>query len=328
MSATPRFRRHMLMAAGLALAAPRIGRSQPAPWRPDRPVRMFVPFAPGGPSDTFGRIFAAAATAEMGQPIVIDNRAGGGGVVGVEAIAKARPDGLTLGITGASALVVAPALPQPMPFDVHEDLANLTPVVRVRQCVVVSGRSPYGSLADLVRDAKSRTDPLPFASSGATSALATALLAQEAGIELTDVRYRGAAPALTDLLAQRVAGTIVDLPVALGQVRSGDLKAIAITSASRAPQVPDVPTASEQGLPGLATDNWYGLAAPGRTPEPILAAWHAASMTALRSPQLKEAFEGLGGEPLPMTRAEFTAFLRAEDAKWAPLVRKSGMTSL
>ncbi len=323
-------RRRSLVCAALPLAlAGAAARAQPASgWRPDRPLRMFVPFAPGGPSDTFGRIFAEALTREIGQQVVVENRAGGGGVVGVDAIAKARPDGLTIGITGASALVVAPALPQPIPFRVHEDLANLTPVVRVRQAVVVGGRSPYRSLTEFIAAAKAQPDPMPIASSGATSALATALLAQEAGIKLTDVGYRGAAPALTDLMAERVIGTIADLPVVLGHIRSGDLRAIAITSRQRAPEVPDVPTASEQGLPGLSTDNWYGLAAPGQTPEPILQSLHAASVAALRSPHLVEAFKVRAGEPLPMDRAEFTAFLKAEDTKWGPLVRASGMNSL
>lgn len=324
--------RRTVLASGLALAVSPCALAQPreseARWMPDRPVRLFVPFAPGGPADIFGRLFAEALSVQLGQQVAVENRAGGGGVVGVDAVAKARPDGHAIGITGASALVVAPALAQPMPFRVHEDLANLTPVVRVRQSVVVNARSPYRTLTDLVAAAKAQRDPLPIASSGATSALATALLAQEAGIQLTDVPYRGAAPALTDLLAQRVVGTIVDLPVALGHIRSGDLRAIAITSRERAPQLPDVPTASEQGLPGLSTDNWYGLAAPGRTPEHILRSLHAASIAALRSPQLAEAFAARAGEPLAMTREEFTAFLQAEERKWVPLVRASGMTSL
>lgn len=322
--------RRSLIVAGLSL--PALARAQSdgveQRWVPTRALRLLVPFAPGGPSDTFGRIFAEAFSAQLGQSVAVENRAGGGGVVGVDAIAKARPDGYTLGITGASALVVAPALPQPMPFKVHEDLANLTPVVRVRQCVVVNAQSPYRTLTDLVTAAKTQRDPLLIASSGATSALATALLAQEAGVELTDVRYPGAAPALTDLLAQRVVGTIVDLPVALGHIRGGDLRGIAITSGERARELPDVPTASEQGLPGLATDNWYGLAAPGHTPEHILRSLHTSALAALRSPQLAQAFAARAGEPLPMTREEFTAFLRAEERKWTPLVRASGMTSL
>ena len=322
--------RRCLMAAGLSLALPAIARAQEAGarWMPQRSLRLIVPFAPGGPSDTFGRIFAEALAGELGQAVAVENRAGGGGIVGVDATAKARPDGYTLGITGASALVVGPALAQPMPFSVHEDLANLTPVVRVRQCVVVHARSPYRTLTDLVADAKRREEPLPIASSGATSALATALLMQEAGIRLTAVPYRGAAPALTDLLAQRVVGTIVDLPVALGQIRGGDLRALAITSRQRAPELPEVATASEQGLPGLSTDNWYGLAAPGRTPEPILRSLHAAAVAALRTRQVTEAFAARAGEPLPMEREAFTAFLHDEDRKWAPLVRASGMTSL
>ncbi|WP_170984765.1 tripartite tricarboxylate transporter substrate binding protein [Roseomonas sp. AR75] len=327
MTESCRIRRRSLVIAA-ALAAPALARAQEAVWKPDRTVRMFVPFAPGGPSDTFGRIFADAFSQQIGQTVAVENRAGGGGVVGVDAVAKSRPDGLTIGITGASALVVAPALPQPMPFRVFEDLANLTPVVRVRQCVVVSGRARYRNLTDFIADAKAQREPLPIASSGATSALATALLAQEAGIQLTDVRYRGAAPALTDLLAQRVVATIVDLPVALGHIRSGDLRALAITSRTRAPELPEVQTASEQGLPGLATDNWYGLAAPGQTPENILRGLHAASVAALRSPQLAAAFAQRAGEPLPMTREEFVAFLRAEERKWAPLVKASGMDSL
>jgi tripartite-type tricarboxylate transporter receptor subunit TctC len=321
--------RRAWLGAALTLAGAAGARGQGiAPWTPPRPLRLIVPFPPGGPSDLFGRLFAEALAAQIGQQVVVENRGGGGGIVGVDAVAKARPDGLTIGVTGASALVVGPSLAQPMPFSVHEDLANLSLMVRVRQAVVVGRNSPYRGLADLVADARARPELVTFASSGATSSLATALLAREASVKLTDVPYRGAAPALTDLLAGRVAATIVDLPVALGHIQSGDLRALAITSERRSPLVPDAPTATEQGLPGLATDNWYGLAAPGRTPEPILQGLHAACLAALRSPAIVEGFAIRAGEAVPMERAAYAAFLRAEDARWGPLVRASGMTGL
>jgi tripartite-type tricarboxylate transporter receptor subunit TctC len=321
-------RRALLAGAGTLVLVGRAAAQGGQRWFPTRPLRLIVPFPPGGPSDLFGRLFAEALAAQIGQPVVVENRAGGGGMVGVDALAKSRPDGLTVGITGASALIVAPALPQPMPFDVRTDIANLTPVVRVRQAIVVGSASSYRTLADLVADAGARRDAVSFASSGATSALATALLVREAGAPITDVPYRGAALAITDVLARRVAGTIVDLPVAISFLQSGEMRALAITSATRAPQLPDVPTAAQQGYPGLQTDNWYGLAAPGGTPEPVLQALHEAAVVALRGPALAGAFERRAGEPLPLARDAYAAFLRAEEEKWVPLVRASGMTGL
>lgn len=325
---TTSFGRRAIAASALSIAAMTGARAQPVGVIPQRPMRLIIPFPPGGPSDLFGRLFADTLSAQLGQPVVVENRGGGGGIVGVDALAKSRPDGLTIGVTGASALVVGPNLAQPMPFDTQADLANLTPMVRVRQAVVVGRNSPYADLGALIADAKARPEAVTFASSGATSSLATALLAREAQVRLTDVPYRGAAPALTDLIAGRVAATIVDLPVALGQLLAGDLRAIAITSQQRAQQLVTVPTAAEQGLPGLATDNWYGLAAPARVPEPVLQALHAACLATLRSGRIMEGFANHAGEALPMTREAYAAFLRAENARWAPLVKASGMTGL
>jgi tripartite-type tricarboxylate transporter receptor subunit TctC len=326
-------RRRILMQglAGLvALPVVRLSSAQPA-WTPSRPLRLVVPFAPGGPADLFGRLFAEALAARLGQPVVVENRAGAGGVIGTDAVAKAAPDGHTLAFTGAGALSIAPALPQQrMPFDVYRDLAHLTLVVRVPEVLVVNARSPHAALADLVAAAKAKPGDLSFGSAGVGSIthLAGALLAKEAGMEVLHVPYRGIAPAATDLLAGHVAFVIADVPVLRPHIEAGALRPLAVTTARRIAALPGVPTTAELGLPRVVSDNWYGLAVPAATPAPIQDRLREAALAALRAPELAREFERQDGEPAPVGREEYLAFLRAEAAKWGPLVRETGVESL
>ncbi len=302
----------------------------PAKWAPTRPLRLVVPFAAGGPADIFGRVFAEALAAQLGQPVVADNRTGAGGVIGTDAVAKAVADGHTLALTGPGALSIAPALPQRMPFDVYRDLAHLSLVVRVPEVLAVNPGSGHAALADLVSAAQAKPGGLSFGSAGVGSIthLAGALLAKETGMDVAHVPYRGIAPATTDLLAGRIAFVVADIPVLRPHIEAGALRPLAVTTARRIASLPQVPTTAELGFPRVVSDNWYGLAAPAGTPAPTLDRLRDATEAALRAPGLAREFERQGGEPAPLTGEAYLAFLRAEAAKWGPLVRETGAESL
>jgi tripartite-type tricarboxylate transporter receptor subunit TctC len=326
-----RLSRIALGGTAAALLGPGLGRKALAQatgrWAPERPLRLIVPFAAGGPADLFGRIFAEALSQELGQAVVVENRTGSGGLTGTDAAAKAAPDGQVLAFTGAGALSIAPAMPQQrMPFDVYRDLAHLTLVVRVPEALVVNARSPHAGLAELVAAAKAKPGDLSFGSAGVGSIthLAGALLAKESGMEVVHVPYRGVAPAVTDLLAGRVAFVIADVPVLRPHIDAGALRPLAVTTARRIAALPQVPTTAELGIPRVISDNWYGLAVPAATPAPIQERLHEAALAALRGPGLVQEFARQGGEPAPLGRDEYLTFLRAEGTKWGPLVREAG----
>ena len=313
--------------AGLAAAAVLPGRSRA---QMGRPVRLVVPFAAGGPADIFGRVLAEALTAELGQPVVVENRTGAGGLTGTDAVAKAGTDGTTLGLTGPGALCIAPAIMQRMPFDPWTDLSHLTLAVRVPEVLVVREASPFRSLSDLVSAAKAKPGDIAFGSAGVGSIthLAGALLASEAGIEVVHVPYRGIAPAVTDLLAGRVQFLIADIPVLRPHIEAGALRPLAVTTAARVEGLSQVPTSAELGMPRFVSDNWYGLAAPAATPPPLLERFRAAAMTVLHSPTLAQDFARQGGAAAPMPADEYLTFLHAEAAKWGPLARQTGAAAL
>jgi tripartite-type tricarboxylate transporter receptor subunit TctC len=318
------------LALGSALLGPRAGAAQTAQrWTPDRALRLVVPFAAGGPADIFGRIFAEALSAQLGQSVVIENRTGAGGLIGTDAVAKAAPDGYTLSFTGSGALAIAPAMPTRMPFDVYRDLAHLTLVVRVPEVLVVNARGSQTTFQGLVTAAKAKPGEFSYGSAGVGSItqLASALFAKEAGVRAEHIPYRGIAPAVTDLLAGRIAWVIADVPVLQPHIESGALKPLAVTTARRVPTLPQVPTMGELGLPRVNSDNWYGLAVPAATPAPVQERLREAALAALRSPTLVRTFAERGGEAAPMSPEETLTFLRAEGGKWAPLVREAGVES-
>lgn len=314
---------------GWTCTVPRRAVAQGAPWVPDRPLRLIVPFAAGGPADIFGRLFAEALSRDLGQPVVVENRTGAGGVVGHEAVAKAVPDGSTVGISGPGALSIAPALPrQRMPFDVYRDLTHLSLVVRVPEVVVVNARSGPRDLASLIALAKG--SPVTYGSAGVGSIthLASALLASETGMEATHIPYRGAAPAATDLLANRFTFMTADVPVLKPHIDSGDLRPVAVTTGDRVPALAAVPTTAELGFPRVNSDNWYGFAAPPRLPASIRARLEEAARAALRNQTLIQGFATQGGVAAPVTGEDYLEFLRSEATKWERLVKQSGAETL
>lgn len=316
-------RRFLLAAAALPLAAPAL--AQPA--YPDRPIRVVVPFAAGGPSDIVVRLLAPKVSATLGQPVVVDNRAGAGGVTGVDAVAKAAPDGYTIGIGSAGGLAISPRLDRGTPYDPLRDLAPLTLGVLVPEPLVVPAALPFRTVAELVAAARAQPGRLNYGSAGSGSMphLAGELFRMAAGIEVTHVSYRGGAPLTMAILQNEVQLGFADLPILLPHIRSGALRPLAVGTQQRLSWIPEVPTMAEVGLPSVDANNWHGFVAPARVPEPILERLHAAFAGALNDPEIRRALHDQGAIPGGNSRAEFGAFLRAELDKWGGVIQRAGV---
>jgi tripartite-type tricarboxylate transporter receptor subunit TctC len=293
---------------------------------PSKPVRLIVGFPAGGPADIFGRALAQGMAGELGQPVVVENVAGVGGVLGVDRAAKAPPDGYTLCINSASPLVIAPYSLSKIPYDVKKDFAFITLVVRVPEVVAVHPSLPVNSLAELVSYAKGNPGKVNFGSAGSGSIthLAGELLKAEGKIDIVHVPYKGAAPAVNDLLGGQVQMGIFDVPILLGHIRSGKLKALALTSNQRAASLPEVATTVELGYPNVNSDNWYGLVAAAGTPADVQGRIHAAAVAALKSKPVEEQFAKVGGIASPGTPEQYRAFIATEQAKWSKIVQAIG----
>src|SRR6266480_858649 len=274
---------------------------------PSKPVRMIVPFPPGGPADIFARGLAQGMHEPLGQPVVIENIGGVGGVLGVDRALKSAPDGYTLGFNSGSTLSIAPYSLSKLPYDVKKDVGLITLVVRVPEVLAVHPSLPVTSLPELIAYAKANPGKVNFGSAGGGSIthLAGELLKAEAKIDLVHVPYKGAAPAVSDL-------------------RAGKLKALAVTSAKRTQSLPDVPTTAEMSYPSVTSDNWYGLVVPAATPADLQKRIHAAATAALRSPAVIEQFARVSGVASPGTPQDYAAFLAAEQAKWSQVVSTIG----
>jgi tripartite-type tricarboxylate transporter receptor subunit TctC len=294
---------------------------------PTRAIRLIVPFPAGGPSDMFARFLGIKLTESLGQQVVIENRSGVGGVTGVDVVARSTPDGYTIGLSSAGALSIMPFIMSKMPFDWHKDLALLTLVARVPEVLVVHPSLKVTTVNELVDYARANPGKLNFGSSGTGSIahMAVELLKTEAHIDLVHVPYRGAAPAVTDLLGGQVQLVVLDVPVLLPHIRSGALTALAVTSQTRAANLPEVPTTAEAGFPSVLSDNWYGLIAPAATPPGILTKIGAAATAALRSDDLKAQYAKQDAVAAPTTPAEFAGFVTTEQGKWKEVVAATGV---
>jgi tripartite-type tricarboxylate transporter receptor subunit TctC len=317
-------RRSAMGALGLA-ALPQMARAQAS--FPDQPVRMVVPFAAGGPADTIARLISRVMSERLGRPVVIEARAGAGGLIGVDVIAKSRPDGHSLVLASSGAIVIQPHLQPSMPYDALRDLTPITQVLGVPQIVSVAPGLGPKNMAELVALAKARPGQLAFGSAGIGSSLHMAgeLLKIRAGIDITHVPYRGAAPAVTDLLAGRIQILMADAPALIGHVRAGTLPALAVTSAGRLGILPDVPTAVESGVPGMISETWYGLLGPAGIPADRVAVLLAAAQAALADEQTKAALLNQGGRIVGSNPTEFAAFIRETHATWGEVVRTTGV---
>lgn len=308
------------MAAALAGTGPTAAHAQ-GDW-PNRPIRLIVPFPPAGGTDVISREIAAKLGG-IGWNLVVDNRPGAGGNIGLDAVAKAAPDGYTLGMGQAANLAINPALYPRMPYDPLRDLALVTTVASQPNVLVVAKGAPWRTVAELVAAAKAKRGGLTAgnAGSGTVGHLAGEMFARRVGVEFVSVPYRGAGPAVTDLLAGRVDLFFANPLAVKGNLESGDLRAIAVTSAARMRSLPDVPTIAESGHKGFEAVNWTGLVAPARTPAPVVARLNEEVRKALRQEAVVARLADEGSEPMGSTPEEFRAFLAAEHAKWGKVVR-------
>jgi tripartite-type tricarboxylate transporter receptor subunit TctC len=295
---------------------------------PAKQIKLIVPFPAGGPNDIIARVVGQRMSELTKQPVVVDNRGGQAGVLGTDAIAKSNPDGYTIGIVSASALVISPSM-EKVPYDAQKDLAPITLVVTVPEMLVVASNVPAKNMAELVALAKAQPGKLNFASAGLGGLphLAGELFKLTAKIDVVHVPYRGAAPAINDLLGQQVQMTFLDLPVILPHIKAGALRPIALGARERSPTAPDVPTTAEVGMPDLLIENWYGMVAPAGTPPAIVATLNRVATQAMADPGVKEKLADQGLTVAGDTPEQFREFIGSETAKWAKVIKDAGLAT-
>ena len=293
---------------------------------PTKPVTIIVPFAAGGTTDILARIIGQALTAELGQSVVVDNRAGAGGNIGGQAAAKATPDGHTLFMGTVGTHAINASLYKKMPFDPVKDFAPLTRVANVPNLLVANPAQPYKSVKDLIAYAKANPGKVNFGSSGNGSSihLSGELFKSLAKVDMQHVPYKGSAPAVTYLLGNQIGIMFDNMPSAIQHVRSGKLVPLAVTTAKRSPELPNVPTIAEAGVPGYEATSWFGMFAPAGTPAPVLAKLNAAIVKVLAQPDVKKKINEQGAEVYSETPEQFAAFIQAESVKWGKVVKESG----
>jgi tripartite-type tricarboxylate transporter receptor subunit TctC len=293
---------------------------------PNKPIRLIVPFPAGGPNDIIARVIGQRMSELTRQPVLIDNRGGQAGVLGTDAIAKANPDGYTIGIVSASALAISPTM-EKVPYEVAKDFAPVTLVVTVPEMLVVAANVPAKNMTELVALAKAQPGQLNFASAGVGGLphLAGELFKLTAKIDIVHVPYRGAAPAINDLLGQQVQMTFLDLPVLLPHIKAGTLHPIALGSRARVPTAPEVPTTAEVGMPDLLIENWYGMIAPAKTPEAVVAALNRIANEAMADPSVNQKLADQGLTLAGDSPEHFRGFIEAEARKWAKVIKDAGL---
>jgi tripartite-type tricarboxylate transporter receptor subunit TctC len=313
--------RRSLLAASAAIAVP----ARAEAW-PTKPIKLVVPYAPGGTTDVVGRVTAEYLGRQLGQNLVVENRPGKGATIGTSQVAKATPDGYTLVMSNVAAMAVSPALYGDLDYDpvrdfMHITLASLNPSV-----LVVHPSFPAQTLADYVAWARANPDKLAYATSGPGSSnhILGVMAAQATGTRLVHVPYRGAGPAMQDTIAGIVPSMFDSLPSAAPHIRAGKVHALAVSGEKRSASFPDVPTMKESGYPDLISYSWFGLSAPARTPDPIVERIAREMQVVLKLPDVVKRWEEIGAESSTKTPAEYGAFVKAELEKWTPVVKASG----
>ncbi len=294
---------------------------------PSKPVRLVIGFPPGGSNDIVARILAPKLGELLGAQFVVENRPGANATIATEYVARAAPDGYTLLLASSSPLVISPFTYSKLPYDTLNDFAPITTVAMTPEAVSVHPALPVKSLKELIALAKSRPGKLDFASSGngGLPHLTIELLKTLAKIDVLHVPYKGAGPALTDVLGGHVPGFIIDFPAVYPHIKGGRLRGLVVTSESRHPLLPDLPTSAEQGLPKLLSVNWFAILAPAKTPRPIVEKLYAALVKAATSPDMKERFTAVGVDAMTMKSPEaFAGFLKEELVRWGKLAKESG----
>jgi tripartite-type tricarboxylate transporter receptor subunit TctC len=293
---------------------------------PTRPIRLIVPFPPGGGTDIMGRLVASHLTEKLGVQTVVDNRGGAGGIIGTELAAKATPDGHTLLIGSVSTISINPSLYPKLPFDTLKDLAPVSLIASTPSVVVVPANLAARSVKDLIALAKAKPGQLNFASAGSGTShhLGGELFKATAGIDIVHVPYKGTAPAVTDLVSGQVSMMIANMPAVLPMVKAGRLRALAVTSLGRSSLMPELPTVAESGVPGFEVIVWYGVLAPSATAKPIVATLNQLLKQMASVQDVKDRLAGQGAEAISSTPEEFARKIRDDMKKWAKVVQTSG----
>lgn len=294
---------------------------------PIKPVRLIIPFAPGGSNDILGRMIGTKLAEAMGQQVVIDNRAGAGGSIGVELAAKSAPDGYTLVIGHIGTLAVNPTLYKKLPYDPIKDLQTISMLAKVANIMVVHPSLPAKSVRELIALAKAKPGMLVYGSGGNGGAghLATEYFKLMAKIDIEHIPYKGTAPAIIDLLAGQTQLVFGGIPGIGGHIRNGRLRALGVSTSKRLTIFPEVPTVAEVGVPGYEATQWYGVLAPAGTPNWVVARLNREIVHTLQNPQIQQRLADDGSEPLASTPEEFTAFIKSETARWAPVIKAAGI---
>lgn len=293
---------------------------------PTKAIRVVVPFPPGGGTDIIAREIAQKVAANTGWSVVIDNKPGAGGNLGIDAVAKAAPDGYTIGLGQSSNLAVNPTLYTKMPYDSVKDLAPIGVVASAPLLVTVAADSPLKSFNELIAASKAKPSGLNFAYSGngTVAHLSGVMLQNQANIKWTLVPYKGAAQAATDLIGGQVQLYISSVPTLIGHVRGGKMRALAITSSKRGDDLPEVPTVAESGVRGFEAVTWFGFVAPANTPKDIVTRLNAEIAKALQSPDVRKKLSDQGADILGGTPEQFGNLIKTDIARWAPVVKESG----
>ncbi|MDQ3025536.1 MAG: tripartite tricarboxylate transporter substrate binding protein [Pseudomonadota bacterium] len=301
------------------------GNAQAQPY-PSKPIRFVVPYPAGGPLDTVARLLAQKVSESVGQPVVVDNKPGAGGNIGADIVAKSPADGYTILMGAVATHAINPTLYASIPYDPVRDFAPITQVASTPNVLVVNPGVPAASVAEFIAYAKANPGKLNFGSGSTGSAghLAGELFKAMAGVEMTHVPYKGAAPAMNDLIGGQIQLMFDNLASSLGQVRAGKVRALAVTTAKRTPLAPELPTIAEAGLPSFDISTWFGVFAPAGTPREALDRLHAQFTRALAAPDVREKMQNLGAEPVGNRPEEFAAYIRAEGEKYARVIKASG----
>jgi len=314
--------RNLLMLAATLLAATAQAQNFPV-----KAIRIVVPFSAGGPADIATRNIAPRLSQLLGQSIVVDNRAGANGTIGAENVIRSAPDGHTLLMTTASVTSINMVTYARPPYQTLRDLQPLSPVMTTASLIVIHPSMPAKTLQEFVALAKARPGQIAFGSAGngGTLHLGLEMLMGDARVKITHVPYKGAAPAVGEVIAGQIQGMFVDLPVISPYVKNGKVRAIAVASEQRSPYFPEVPTARESGYPNVVMVNYYGLLAPAKTPGEVAAKLHDAIVRTVNTPAVRDKLVGVGADPLTLSMDEFREFIRADIAKWDRVVKGAGL---
>ncbi|MFG5779062.1 Bug family tripartite tricarboxylate transporter substrate binding protein [Comamonas sp. J-3] len=296
---------------------------------PSKPITMVVPFVAGGTTDILARIVGQSLGEELGQPVIIDNRAGAGGNIGGQFAARSAADGYTIFMGTVGTNAINEWLYKKMPFNPNKDFAPLTRVANVPNLLVANPQQPFKDVKELIAYGQANPGKVNFGSSGSGSSihLSGELFKMMTKVDMVHIPYKGSAPAVTDLLGNQIAIMFDNMPSAIQHVRSGKLRPLAVTTAKRSPELPDVPTVAEAGVPGYEATSWFGLFAPAKVPADVQAKLHAAIIKVLQKPDVIKKIADQGGEVVTESQAEFAKFIAAENEKWKKVVKTSGATA-